>query len=443
MPTPCDNNCEAVADLHESSVNLIQYSNLFNSWLNGAANGYVNIGGVSTPTLRNLAYAIKELVGVHPDNKTIGINAQKEIYVIRKSGGGLKADTGGMYVDVAEIIQLGGGLAKDPETGAIYVDFNQMPTTKFEAMMKSLDIPIPLKNHMTFYVDKALGSDTLDEGRGKTRNKPFASISACLEYVCSTYNFKKYNMAVEVNDGVYEEFVTVPDYTATTGALTIQPRNMGATRKVVVRNPEGQVGTPFTITGTKQVTIKHLDIRNEITAASVTSRIYPAVLSVAKGASARLYGVSCELSYTGSTLGDGGAVTAQMLNIGGSLYFYPDSQLPMRLAHAAAIPAGSNILMINASGGELYLVRSRETFATHKVLCSGAVSVVAQAEVKGSILHTGSGTNVFSFEPESGKTITGKRYNCVTGGTINAGDADYFPGTTAGTVDSATYSWYK
>ena len=62
------------------------------------------------------------------------------------------------------IIADGGGLGFD-KSGKLYVDFSSRPTEKFEAMLKSIRVPIWLTKNLTVYV-ATTGSDRLDEGRG-------------------------------------------------------------------------------------------------------------------------------------------------------------------------------------------------------------------------------------------------------------------------------------
>ncbi|OUO51676.1 hypothetical protein B5F76_09330, partial [Desulfovibrio sp. An276] len=57
--------------------------------------------------------------------------------------------------DITEAcIQDGGGLSVD-EDGKLFVDFDSMPTDKFEAMLKSIRVPIWLAANKAFYVNQA------------------------------------------------------------------------------------------------------------------------------------------------------------------------------------------------------------------------------------------------------------------------------------------------
>ncbi len=97
----CDNNCDAVAGLHEAAANLIQYSKLIESWLNGKIDETVDIGGVPTPTLLHLIDSIRQFVGVWPDGETIRLCPDKKIFVPLKDGGGIIVDEDGLHLDPA------------------------------------------------------------------------------------------------------------------------------------------------------------------------------------------------------------------------------------------------------------------------------------------------------------------------------------------------------
>lgn len=163
--------------------------------------------------------------------------------LLKNGGLAIKRGTGEIYVDfsllpadmlqeiVRAMVQEGGGLAVDGN-GQLYVDFSTMPTDKFEAMLKSIRVPIWLTKPLTIYVAPT-GSDTLDDGRGLTPDKPFASIQAAVNYVSTTYNLYKYNATISVAPGNYgREHILLPSYTTSTGKLII--KGSGAARTDVV-----------------------------------------------------------------------------------------------------------------------------------------------------------------------------------------------------------------
>ena len=107
--------------------------------------------------------------------------------------------------------------------GSAAVDFDAMPTDKFEAMLKSIRVPIWLEANKAFYVNQATGSDTLDTGRGESADKPFKSVQACVNYVSSNYNLYIYNCTINITPGDYckNQRLVLPLYTKSTGRIIL------------------------------------------------------------------------------------------------------------------------------------------------------------------------------------------------------------------------------
>ena len=156
------------------------------------------------------------------------------ISALVRSGGGLAVDakTGRLYVDfslvpddqmqaiVLAMVQQGGGLAVDG-TGKLYVDFASMPTDKFESMLKSIRVPLWLSKPLNIYVAPT-GSDTLDDGRGLSPDKPFLTVAAAVRYVSTTYNLYIYNAYIRVSPGIYDLlWLDLPGYSTSTGVIVI------------------------------------------------------------------------------------------------------------------------------------------------------------------------------------------------------------------------------
>lgn len=139
----------------------------------------------------------------------------------------IKAVNNQLAVQKASATTIGGvkisgedGLVMKPD-GSAAVDFDAMPTDKFETMLKSIRVPIWLTGNKSFYVNQATGSDTLDTGRGESADKPFKSIQTCINYITDNYNMSRYVATIYCKDVVTTSQVTLPDFSRTTGRIDI------------------------------------------------------------------------------------------------------------------------------------------------------------------------------------------------------------------------------
>ena len=92
------------------------------------------------------------------------------------------------------------------------------------------------------------------------------------------------------------------------------------------------------------------------------------------------------------------------------------------------------------NGGSVFLDGDNDSQDNCIIELSGDASCTARASTGSIILTTGS-----NFTAVVQGEVTGKRYTVVNGGHISIGGkgAEFFPGTEDGTVESATFSWYR
>lgn len=462
----CNNNCEAVAGLHEAAANLIQYRNQINKWLNGGQGETVNIAGVNTPTLLNLAMSIKQLVGVWPDDITIKINpTTKKIYVPLKTNGGIHVGSSGLYIDSSDFLQLGGGLAKDAN-GNIYVDFGQMPTDKFEKLLKALRLPIWLTANMNFFVDNthANASDTLDDGRGLSASKPFNSIQACVNYITDNYNLSTYNIYIYVKAGTTYTgpALILPEFQTNTGAIYIHSwtgtgTNQSSNRFKIHRTTpaEGSLvknGAVCAIGGIWYVNGADADCN--ISQFTNNYRNAAGIVS-GNGASLTLGNCAARCRFTDADTINGfpsfaltgyGALVQQ-----NSTLTYSPGVGPHEIEFKKNSAISRNVYFYPLySMGNMNIYGSNyENRDANMEIDAAAFEACATVTTKGSIIVSTSGTIVgqqhMNIKMKDGVEASGKRYSCTTGGNIyvNGLGPNFFPGSTAGTVDADTYSWYK
>ena len=347
-----------------------------------------------------------------------------------KSGGGLAVDpkTNRLYVDfglvpddqmqaiVLAMVQEGGGLAVDGK-GELYVDFSSMPTEKFETMLKSIRVPIWLNKSLVIYVSTT-GSDTLDEGRGLTPQKPFATIQAAVNYVSTTYNLYKYNATISVAPGNYgREHILLPSYTTSTGKLII--KGSGAARTDVVCGR-------FVSSYASIYEIYNLTIfQKDVTSGTVGS-------VEASAGQIDLYNV--QVNFAGIQQG-----TGQLWGI----FVYGSGVVRVWSTASADIPNG---LFFNCAGADPYGLiiasGSRFEFAADITVTGDAAwkSCAVLAQQAGVVSRSLSAAANPGRRPNVNTegTITGRRYTANLNGLVNVAGAgpDFWPGDTEGNVSS-------
>lgn len=400
----CEQNCESVANLNDYAANLIEYSKRIDKWVNGGQTEFVDVGGVQTPTLRNLAMMIKALMGVHPDNKTIFINQDKEI-----------------YVKLSALIQNGGGLNIDSD-GKIYVDFTNMPTDKYEAVLRSIRVPIWLSANTDFYVNNSHpnASDTLDDGRGMTPSKPFLTPQAACDFICDNYNLTTFNATVHIANGTYGS-LNLKAFSRTNGKIILYGQSQsGVIIKQLNIGSSIEAFTIYALGGVYNLTNMTIDISDETKTGS--NFIGYGVCSV-NGSVINLQNVNVAIRQTktvSNTITGIFSSREGSINLNGGINITGNSSISQ-----------NNLIAINVLSGELII--------NANVNVSGNFSDVVICRERGLI------TRSVTVMPTFTGSATGTRFRVFTGGGIftYGGGENYFPGSLPGTVDSSTYSVYN
>ena len=363
--------------------------------------------------------------------------------VVKADGNGSLAGWKDAIINAIIASDGSGGLATDAN-GNMVVDFDQMPTDKFEALLKSLKMQIPLSHDTPFYVDQnhANASDNINDiivsgvahKRGLERNYPFETIRACVEYVTQNYAVGKYHAIIYVASGTYQESITLPTFTRTTGynILCAEDNDNPPTITNV-----GAATTPVRITGGTWY-LRRLVVSCAFSDPADGVPHYPGAVQADGGSTVViLYGCALSATYTGAAsanaydirfvLADGGS-SIGLATIAG--YKNSLSCTKGNATHAYMIHAlrGGKI-SVNASTDEDDGIR-------YDIPCSGDVTVFAKSDETSRITRVGAGTS-----PQFSGTVTGQRYSATGNSAIISGYG--FPGTIAGTVESSTYSWYS
>ena len=342
------------------------------------------------------------------------------------------------------------GLIKNAD-GTLGVDFEQMPTAKFEALLKSLKMQIPLSATLNLYVDKnhADAADIIEDGRG-TQNKPFKTIQAAVNFATQTYAFGAYSGNIYVAPGTYEESVSLPQYTRTSGSISL--RALDETTQPTIATPSASnYATPITISGGSW-SLRRLNLSAIWSDPQTDNLIHTsAVLSVTGGNTfCDIKGCSLSGEFTGpAALGwanprmisarDGAIVDISVMQ------GYQNS-----FTFSKGNANASWILIAETSGQIRFRSANIENNTDsqvdmYEIPCSGSVHTFANADRNASVSIFAGG----KYFPYFTGNMTGKKYSAVNYSLISApyggfpGDTDGTPGASDSYKDMDTFARYS
>ena len=316
-------------------------------------------------------------------------------------GKGLKVDSNLLVLAVKE----GSGLVMDSKTGELYFDPSQMPTDQFEALLKSIRVPIWLSKNTTWYVDAASGSDQND---GTTAAKAFKTLQYALNYISENYNFGSFIATLQVAAGTYDGF-TVPLYSASTGYLRI----MGASSEtVVIQGTDGVVIS--TQTGGGTLAIQNATLKQTVTSAGHANQ-RKTILYGASGVTINLTNVIFRhIEEAGAISNNCNTITCD-----GEISFYTGCTMDIQ----GQPPASSKIrvMLVQATGN---------LAVTGDIVVNGSFQLFAS--VNGGRWSRSSALPVITG------TAVGKRYQIQAFGviTVRGGGEEYLPGNAAGSISN-------
>lgn len=335
------------------------------------------------------------------------------------------------------------GLVVNNSTGKLQVDFSNMPTDKFEELLKGLKMLVPLSANKNIYVstNNAAAGDTIIDGRG-TAAKPFKTIQAAVNYATGNYAVGNYRISINVVAGTYNENVVLPDFSRGTGYIRIRSDSDARDVTIVSQTDEdGTRGTTVTATGGawRLYNITASRTEHPTSAKSQTVGCYAAD---GDGASLSLWGCAAVQTVPASPSPLGGenySVQIFRADSGGAIHLYP-SALAMSVSCAKPASGTPFVAVFSVQrGGQLWLHRSNDSSLSFDVSCSGSCDVFCNMWQVGVMNVRGGGTMI-GFTG----SVTGKRYELAGGSHVagTGGSATFFPGDEAGTLEDATYCWY-
>ena len=362
------------------------------------------------------------------------------------------------------LVQIGNGLAITPEgllsvliastsqaglvkpryglkigkDGSLDVDFGDMPTDKFEELLKSIRVPIWVERTKNFYVDKSTGSDTLDDGRGESESKAFKTIQACVDYVTSNYNLNKNNVGIYIAPGVYEESLTLGSFSRTTGYIALIDK-------------EGNYGVTIRMTNTNVIRVEDgewvlrgIIVESQV-AASDDGLAHFVGCIVSTGGITRLEGCDILQEYTGAAPVNG-STTMRMLGAYGAgsvIQIEPTSRVRNHLRFHRGNASSMSVLFAER-GGTIQCMGSNSSPDYVTVYCEGEAGNFIYLS-SSRFYNIGGTINMARFATVENRTVTGRRYHLISNSLCSTGGrgAEFFPGDTAGSLENSTYCVYK
>lgn len=331
---------------------------------------------------------------------------------------------------VKNVLPNANGFKVNPD-GTVSVDFSAMDTATINTIRKEMGVKIPLTAAKNFYVDVATGSDTIDEGRGESAAKPFKTIQACVNYITGFYDLVRFNANVNVAAGTYNEFLTFADYSqsggvirllASGGRVSLKAERSASNLVAVSRGVYEFVGFDF----------------EHITTTTASNAVTRAVYVHTYG-NVHLYECSVKCTQKDTSISNIGSIHLVEANANGTLSFSRGCTFRVNAPGAAVYVfygQNSGEFSVNYSN-----VASEVSYPTI-VTASRAATFIYMTTYSKFSMNVSNRTNKPDFK--TGSTFTGKRYDVRIGAFVgtNSGGTEFFPGTTAGTVDSATYALY-
>lgn len=335
---------------------------------------------------------------------------------------------------VKNVLPASNGFKVNPD-GTVSVDFSQMDEATINAIRKEMGVKIPLTATKNFYVNGATGSDTLDEGRGESADKPFKTIQACINYTTETFDLLRFNLTINVAAGVYNEALTLGSYVSTTGTMRIVAQG-----SVTVQNSSDKnyilvnvKGGSWSLTGIDFV--KNVNITSTVVNNS-SFRVFDVATSYLL-----LYGGSLSCVASGA-VPSGIVVGGALMNIGNEGNVFVSQGTSFNFDASILTKGRSNAFSVGASAVLYFNSNNTESLATYNI---NAVNNNVVMNVSGPAARVYFVVNNQTYRPSFPGTADGARkYTVSNGSSISTPSGEStFPGTVAGTVDASTYSWYK
>lgn len=344
---------------------------------------------------------------------------------------------GTAWDDLGGGVEDGGGLAFN-EDGEMYVDFSNMPQDQINGILSSMNLPIFVDGTTVgteFYVDGTNGIDKLEDDYGRSAAKPWATIAYATQTIAARYNINSKNVHINVSGGTYTNAIELPSLNATSGSVTIRPASESDT--VTISN-RLRYGTTINHIGGEWVL---LDL-NIVVVVANNDVANGRILNGIRCAASRLTIQHCNLSFVDENTGYTTSLYYLLVPTGGKMRIINnDGDTTARTATWSGTKGSKTSVAWFISTGGVFQLSIKNEPDIFEV--SGAYTLFCR--IQGGEYNTSGTGSPPTFNAVN--SPTGKRYaisaggKCVTGLSDPNDVATYFPGTTAGTVESGTYSF--
>ena len=237
--------------------------------------------------------------------------------------------------------------------------------------------------------------------------------------------------------GTYEERLTLGSYSRTSGYIVIQ----AATDSLVTITCEN--GNLVIARNNSYWNLKNITLKHDIYAANNGIGNYYHTIAASTNSVLIIEGCTIKTEYTGDAPSSG-SVAIRIFSSSSS------SQLSLILSSTECLieyhKGNANYMYVFYAdgGGNIRIEGSNDISVGEEIVAFGECTAFAMITGGSLTVNSSYLVNPVFYVPAD-ESATGMRYNARSGGTISTGGkgAEYFPGDTAGTVESNTYSWYK
>lgn len=285
---------------------------------------------------------------------------------------------------------------------------------KISVSRRALRIPIWLTANRTWYVNGATGNDA---NTGDSASTAFKSITAAIQHVTTYYNIGDFTATIDIAEGTYNEQLVLPSYARRSGYIVLFGRG-GVTitqseRFVVTAKP---MAGEWLLQGVKLSCV--LAVANSSYAES-------GCIEVASGALVHL--VSVAILGTRSSVSTNRSMYLVRVQQGGEVRLNPGCSI----TSSATLPASWPIVGI-LTEGMVWLFGNGQAVGAVALTINGSFTATLMCAPRGYFRREP------TLSPAIAGSVTGQRYVIEMAGIcyVNGGGANYFPGSTAGVVNS-------